>query len=85
MATDYDCWHEGEEHVTVEAVIATLRANVDRAKRLIREAVPRINALPSSPCWTALQGAIMTSPENITPEARKRLVLLLEGLVEDQA
>jgi len=35
LATDYDCWHEEEESVTVEAVLAILKANVERAKAVI--------------------------------------------------
>ena len=33
LSTDYDCWHESEEDVTVEAVIAVLMKNVETAKR----------------------------------------------------
>ena len=43
MATDYDCWHEGHDDVTVEQVVAVLQANMSLAKRIVA-AVPLIAA-----------------------------------------
>ena len=40
LVTDYDCWHETEEAVTVEAVLGTLHRNVDLAKQILRAAMP---------------------------------------------
>jgi 5'-methylthioadenosine phosphorylase len=77
MATDYDCWHEGEEDVTVEGVIAVLRANVSRAQRLIRAAVPRLAALPPSPAWRALEGAIMTRRDLLDAATLERVGLFV--------
>ncbi|HRN67949.1 MAG TPA: S-methyl-5'-thioadenosine phosphorylase [Promineifilum sp.] len=37
--TDYDCWHESEEHVTVEMVIRTLKANTATAQAAISQLV----------------------------------------------
>jgi len=37
--TDYDCWHESEEHVTVEMVIRTLKANTVTAQAAISQLV----------------------------------------------
>src|SRR5262249_15615235 len=37
LATDYDCWHEGHEDVTIDAVLAIMRKNVDLAKRALVE------------------------------------------------
>ncbi len=39
LVTDYDCWHETEEAVTVEAILGTLCQNVTLAKRLLRAAM----------------------------------------------
>ena len=73
MATDYDCWHQSEEDVTVEAVIAVLRRNVDTAKSLLREVVSRLPDPAASPATTALEHAIITSPEHISEAARAKL------------
>ncbi|NQT50170.1 S-methyl-5'-thioadenosine phosphorylase [Candidatus Kuenenbacteria bacterium] len=39
MATDYDCWKEGEEAVTLEMVFATMRQNADKVKKLLIETI----------------------------------------------
>src|SRR5277367_1294026 len=44
MVTDYDCWHEDHEHVTVDAVVRVMTENAAGARALIRQAVPRIAA-----------------------------------------
>lgn len=78
LATDYDCWHEGEEDVTVEAVLATVRGNVEKAQRVVRSLVPMIDDLPPSPTWSALEVAVMTHPGQAPAEANERLALFLE-------
>ena len=40
LATDYDCWHETEEAVTVEAVLNTLQRNIVLAKQILRAVMP---------------------------------------------
>ncbi|MGJ8675969.1 MAG: S-methyl-5'-thioadenosine phosphorylase [Akkermansiaceae bacterium] len=68
MITDYDCWHEEEEDVTVDAVIANLHANAANAQEIIARAIEKI---PTEPNWTeheALSMAIMT-PKEYWPEA----------------
>lgn len=78
MATDYDCWHEGHDAVTVSAVIEIMKRNVGHARALIKQALPKIAALPPSVCESALENAIMTAPDAISPEARTRLALFLD-------
>lgn len=82
MATDYDCWHEGHDDVTVEAVIAVAHQNVGNARDVIRAAVPRIAAGPPSRYANALQHAIMTAKDAIGPEARQRLGLLIDKYLD---
>ena len=78
MATDYDCWHEDHDDVTVEAIIATMNKNVENARRVIAAAVPLIDpALPHG-AEGALAGAIMTNKDTIPAEARARLALFLD-------
>jgi 5'-methylthioadenosine phosphorylase len=76
LATDYDCWHEGEADVTVDAVVATVKKNVSMAKAIIREAVGRIPAERTCGCPSAAQNAIMTDRTAIPQAARERLSLL---------
>ena len=42
MVTDYDCWHDDHEHVTVEAVIKVMHQNADNARRLIMAVAPKL-------------------------------------------
>jgi 5'-methylthioadenosine phosphorylase len=78
MSTDYDCWHEEHEAVSVEAVVAIMNQNVGNARSLIRAAVPHLTASPRCGCQDALRFAIMTAPDRIPAEARTRLGLLIE-------
>jgi 5'-methylthioadenosine phosphorylase len=78
MATDYDCWHEGEDDVTVEGVLQVMRANVANAQRVLRSVIASVGTLPDSPTWRALENAVMTSNSAIPEAARARLGLLLE-------
>jgi 5'-methylthioadenosine phosphorylase len=83
MVTDYDCWHESEESVTVEMVVANLLANVDTAKRLVVDALPTIaTASRTCDCGSALAGALISSPEAISAERREELSLLLEKYLQ---
>ena len=76
LVTDYDCWHQTEEPVTVEAILATLCANVALAKRLLRAAVKSAASVTTCACQQALQHAIVTAPDMIPPGLRRKLTLL---------
>ncbi len=63
MVTDYDCWHETHAHVTVEAVVAVMNANAERARALVKRAIPMLaDAGPScaAGCDHALDHAVIT-------------------------
>lgn len=70
MVTDYDCWHEEEEPVSVEMVVARLKQNADAAARTIALAIAKLNLDRNNPIHRALAQAIMTHPAEI-PAARK--------------
>lgn len=78
MATDYDCWHQSEEVVTVEAVVAVLHKNVDLAKNTLRALVTRLPDPSESPTASALENAIITNPAHVSAETRKLLAPLLK-------
>jgi 5'-methylthioadenosine phosphorylase len=77
LSTDYDCWHHSEEAVTVEMVIATLRKNVRFAREVAKRLAAKLPDVSKSVAKSALQGAVMTAPETIPPQARERLAWLL--------
>ena len=82
MSTDYDCWHEGHDDVTVEAVVAVVKANVALSQRIIKAAVPRIAAFDGpAPQSNALAGAVMTNPDIIPLPTRKALRPLISKYI----
>jgi 5'-methylthioadenosine phosphorylase len=81
MATDYDCWHESHEDVTVESILAIMRQNVGHAKALVQAAARRVPPKRDCGCKEALRYAIMTDPRSIPAEARDRLGLLIDKYV----
>jgi len=78
LVTDYDCWHETEEAVTVEAVLGTLHRNVALAKRILRAVVPSFADPIDCPCHRALDNAILTAPNRMPPAVRKKLAVLID-------
>jgi 5'-methylthioadenosine phosphorylase len=77
LATDYDCWHESEEDVSVEAVVAVLKQNVQLAKAIVKGTVERIPATRRCACQGAAEHAVMTAPDAIPAAARERLQIIL--------
>jgi len=73
MATDYDCWHDGHEAVTVEAVIAVMQRNVAKAKEIIVELAKTVPDPTGSPAASALSGAIISNPDSTSAAARDKL------------
>ncbi len=79
-ATDYDCWHETEESVTVEMVIGNLSANVANAQRILQKVAQSIPADRSGlacDCRNALATAIITDRALIPAEVKERYSLLI--------
>ena len=71
--TDYDCWHETTESVTVEMVIANLLKNVETSKALLRNVIPSLPEERKCSCQSALKDAIITPREQISDERKKEL------------
>jgi 5'-methylthioadenosine phosphorylase len=66
MVTDYDCWHTNHDDVTVDAIVKVLLANADKARSLVKNVAPHVQADTSAGkcgCRSALQYAIITAPE----------------------
>ncbi|OGO30546.1 MAG: methylthioadenosine phosphorylase [Chloroflexi bacterium RBG_16_56_11] len=76
--TDYDSWHETRETVTVEAILTTMRNNIDHARKTIRLAAGKIPEKRDCACATALGPAIVTDL-SLAPAAQKKKLDLLIG------
>jgi len=76
MVTDFDCWHDGHDAVTVDSVIKVMLANADAARNLVSAIVPELGALRGpcpAGCDRALQYAIVTAPDQRDPALMARL------------
>ena len=76
MATDYDCWHPHHDEVTVEQIVQVLLANADKARSLVKAAVPKLSGRTEpcqKGCHHALDNAIITPPDKRDPEVVSRL------------
>ena len=87
MVTDYDCWKEDEEGVSVDKVMSVMRGNGDMAAQLmvaIVDLVGREHAT-SGPIWMGMRKevegaakyAVMTKLDARSPAMKERLRLLL--------
>ena len=74
LVTDYDVWHETEEDVSVEAVVAILKRNAETAKAIIKGAVSSFpTGREGCPCPNALRDAVITARKAIPADVRERL------------
>ncbi|KAJ3079365.1 hypothetical protein HK102_003833 [Quaeritorhiza haematococci] len=86
MSTDYDCWKENHEDVTVEYVISNLHKNSENAKKLLLAVIPAVDAAINEGRLKSLEGLVgsmksasITAEERRKPEAVKRLDYILPG------
>jgi 5'-methylthioadenosine phosphorylase len=75
--TDYDSWHESKEAVSVEAILTTMRNNIDFAKKTIRLAAGRVPKKRDCACATALGPALVTDLSLVSAEEKKKLELII--------
>jgi 5'-methylthioadenosine phosphorylase len=77
MVTDYDCWHEQHDAVTVDQIIGNLNKNSENACKLVRELVRTLDSSRSCKCGSALKHAIITDRAAIPAAAKQKLGLLI--------
>lgn len=79
MVTDYDCWHPGHDAVTVAEIIETLHKNADNAAKLVKEVVGALDlgSFRNCKCASALKHALITDPQTVPAETRKKLDLIV--------
>ena len=75
--TDYDCWHETHESVSIDMIIEYLTKNVDNAKKILKKAIPRAGALKEFSAQGALKFSILTKKESIPDKLRGDLDVLI--------
>ena len=79
MVTDYDCWNQNCDNVSVDMVIENLQENANFAKSIISAAAKTISSLrPSSSFHNALKDALVTSKEYVSDETRNKIKLFTD-------
>jgi 5'-methylthioadenosine phosphorylase len=73
LVTDYDCWHPDHDQVTVEMIVANLTQNSKTAQQVIANAVGQLPFERTCECATALKYAIITRPDTVPAETKKKL------------
>ncbi len=76
--TDYDVWHVTEEPVSVDMVVKTLHQNTEVAQQTILSLVEKLPEDNGCTCRHALENAIITYRDAISPEAKKKLSLVVD-------
>ena len=80
LATDYDCWHESEDDVTVEAVLEVMKRNTIAARATVVALCCDLDAARSDcGCSAAPQAALMSRRDQMPPEVRERLGPILSS------
>lgn len=75
--TDYDCWYQAEEAVTVEMVIANLNKNIQNSKNILKSLFPLIDDQRRCSCNSALKEAILTDRKLIPKEVKEGLKIII--------
>src|SRR5919202_1638453 len=79
LVTDYDCWHEGHDAVTIEMVVEYLNKNVSNAQLIMREAVKRLAERPRGcACGSALKNAIFSAPDAWNEATTRKLDAIIK-------
>ncbi len=81
MVTDYDCWREEEEAVTVETVIENMKKNSAMAKQIIEKSVSKISGVQTCMCGQSLKNAIMTHPDHLDEKTKDKLSILIKKYI----
>jgi len=75
MVTDYDCWKETAESVSVEMVVATMKSNIEALRTMLPDIVQALRGRGDCPCRHAARDAIMTDSSLVPYDVRRRLAL----------
>ncbi len=77
LATDYDCWHQTEEEVSVEQVLEVMRNNIETSKKILSKALDMLTPDQPAPFASALQYGIITQKDLIPQKIREDLGILI--------
>jgi 5'-methylthioadenosine phosphorylase len=76
MVTDYDCWRETEESVSVEMILKVMEENTKAVQELIPPMAAALGSRTTCSCRSAAAGVVVTDPSLIPYETRRKLWML---------
>ncbi len=80
MVTDYDCWHQTHQEVSVEMVLENLRANNKVANKIVFEIAKVIDKeRPESNSHFSLKDGLITQKENIPNFTKEKLKIFTDS------
>jgi 5'-methylthioadenosine phosphorylase len=83
LVTDYDCWHESEEAVSVEQILGYLQANAVMAQKILRASISKVAARKRQcACVNALQFAVVTAPDRIPEKVKRDLAPIIGKYIQ---
>ena len=78
LATDYDCWREEEDNMSIEMIIDNLNKNTENVKKAIRSVIPEVIKMERNcPCSCSLENAIITQADIIPAKAKEDLDIII--------
>ncbi|HOX54423.1 MAG TPA: S-methyl-5'-thioadenosine phosphorylase [Candidatus Omnitrophota bacterium] len=75
--TDFDCWHQTEEDVSIDMVIQNLQKNIENAKKILQLTIPRLDKPRTCECKDAMKFAVVTAKDMIPAKVKKDLSLII--------
>jgi 5'-methylthioadenosine phosphorylase len=82
LVTDYDCWHESHETVSVDMIVENLQKNCQAAQTIIMQTVQDMNLERKCQCADALKYAIITDRAKITDDTKRKLSCIIGKYME---
>jgi len=73
LVTDYDCWHDSHESVSVDMIVQNLQENSRNAQNIILRTIEDLPRERSCRCGEALRYALLTDGDSIPEETRRTL------------
>ena len=79
MVTDYDCWHESHNEVSVEMVLKNLKINTEVANKIVYETAKIIEReRPPSFSHDSLKDGLITNKNLVSKETRSKVKIFTD-------
>lgn len=80
--TDFDCWRQTDEAVSVEMVLENLKKNNANSKKIIESVLPKLGKQRTCDCKDSLKYSIITQPDAIPEQTKKKLSILIDKYIK---